>query len=70
MSVEWSYAQIVQYWAWVNNPSHMKVGQKRIALIYEVAALLANFAACVHGRNTNGVYFDVKSPTIREHLVV
>jgi hypothetical protein len=68
VSVEWSYAQVVNYWYALDVKSNLRVGTQPVGQIYRLADLLSNCITCIRGGNTASDYFNVKPPDIREYL--
>lgn len=68
VSVEWSYAQILNYWKALDVKSNLRTGAQPVGQMYRVGALLANCITCMRGGNTASDYFRVKPPSIKDYL--
>ncbi|ETP45982.1 hypothetical protein F442_07710 [Phytophthora nicotianae P10297] len=68
VSVEWSYAQVVNYWKTLDVKSNLRVGTQPVGQMYRVGILMTNCITCIRGENTASDYFSVKPPDNREYL--
>jgi hypothetical protein len=66
--VEWGYAKIVRYWAFVDFKKQMKVQSGRIEAMWRIAAFLTNAVLCAKGYNQISKYFDLPPPTLDQFL--
>lgn len=65
--VEWGYAKVVKYFAFVDFKKNLKLLLSPISAYYFVAVLLTNCHTCLYGSETSS-HFDLQPPTLEEYL--
>jgi hypothetical protein len=68
--VEWGYAKIVRYWAFIDLKKQMKVRGAQVEAYWRVSAFLTNAILCARGSNQISKYFDPPPPTLEQFLDV
>ena len=66
-SVEWGYAKIIKYFAFLDFSKNMKVLLQPVGKLYIVAALLVKCYTCLYGSQTNQL-FAVDAPELETYL--
>jgi hypothetical protein len=66
--VEWGYAKIVQYWAFIDFHKQMKIQLIRVEAMWCIAVFLTNVILCARGYIQISKYFDLPPPTLKEFL--
>ena len=66
-SVEWLFADIVNYIKFLDFKKNLKLGLSSISKIYIVSALFQNALTCLYGNNTS-TFFDLDPSTLEEYL--
>ncbi|ETL82268.1 hypothetical protein L917_17551 [Phytophthora nicotianae] len=69
-TVEWSYAQVVNYWGGVDFKRKMCLGGVPVATLYKIAVVLTNCITIVRGGNNNSRYFGVEPPSLQEYFTI
>ncbi|ETP00851.1 hypothetical protein F441_21813 [Phytophthora nicotianae CJ01A1] len=68
VSVEWSNAQVINYYKALDVKSNLRVGTQPVGQMYRVGILMTNCITCIRGGNTGSDYFNVRPPDIKEYL--
>ena len=68
VSVEWSFGQIINYWAYLDYKKEMQIGKFPVGDMFRVATLLTNCITIYNGGNTNSDFFELAPPTIEDYL--
>ena len=67
ISVEWVFADIVNYFAFLDFKKKHKVGLSAVGKMYATCALLHNARTCLYG-NVTSKYFNLEPPGINEYF--
>lgn len=65
--VEWSFADIVRTFAFIDYHKNLKLYLQPLANLYKVAAILVNCRACLY-RNQTSTYFGLQPPSLQDYL--
>jgi hypothetical protein len=66
--IEWGYAKIVRYWAFIDFKKQTKVRGTQVEAYWRVSAFLTNAILCAQGSNQISKYFDLPPPTLEQFL--
>ena len=66
-SVEWLFADVVNYFKFLDFKENLKLGLSSIGKMYIVSALFQNALTCLYGNNTS-TFFDLDPPTLEEYF--
>ncbi|KAE8960371.1 hypothetical protein PF007_g30602 [Phytophthora fragariae] len=69
-SVEWSYGQVVNYWAGVDFKRKMYAGGVPVATLYKAAVVLTNCITILRRGNNNSKYFGLDPPMLNEYFSI
>ena len=67
-SVEWLFADITNWFAFIDFKKNLKIGLSSIGKMYIVCALLKNARTCLYGSMTTD-YFQLDPPVITNYFV-
>lgn len=65
-AVEWVFADILSYFAFLDFKRNLKIGCSPIGTMYSVCGLLTNALTCFYGSTTSS-YFELQPPAIQEY---
>jgi hypothetical protein len=68
VSVEWSFGDILRFWAFLDFKKNLKVFLSPVAKYYLVGTLLTNCLTCERGGNQTSRFFGVVPPSLEEYL--
>lgn len=66
-SVEWTFGEITNYWAFLDFKKNLKIGLSAVGKMYLVGTLLRNALTCCYGSQVCD-YFNLKPPTLNEYF--
>ena len=66
-SVEWLFADIINYFKFMDFKKNLKIGLSQVGKMYIVAAILRNALTCLYGNETSQ-FFDLDPPTLLEYF--
>ena len=66
-TVEWTFGEIVRYWAFLDFKNNLKVYLSAVGKIYLVGTLLRNALTCCYGSQVSD-YFELTPPTLNEYF--
>ena len=69
MAVEWSFADVLQHWAFNDYRKNLKLDLQPIGMMYIVSVLLTNMKTCLRGNQISS-YFNLTPPTIETYLSI
>ena len=69
VAVEWVFADITNYFSFLDFKRNLKIGLSPIGQMYVVCALLRKSHTCLYGSNTSS-YFSVLLPTLQNYFQV
>ena len=67
VSVEWSFKEILTYFAFVDFKKNLKIGLGAIGKMYVVCALLTNARTCLYKSQTSN-FFGIEPPMLEEYF--
>ena len=67
IAVEWSFGDVVAYFAFMDFKKNLKLGLQPIGKMYRFCVLLKNARACLYG-NLTSVYFDLTPPSLGDYF--
>ncbi|KAK3722869.1 hypothetical protein QZH41_020457 [Actinostola sp. cb2023] len=67
ISVEWLFADIVNYFKFMDFKKNLKACLSSVGKMYIVSALLRNALTCLYG-NTTSKYFDIDPPNLEDYF--
>ena len=67
IAVEWIFADLVDYFAFLDFKKNLKIGLSAIGKIYIVCALLRNSHNILYN-STTSKYFDDQPPTLQQYF--
>ena len=67
VSVEWLFADVVNYFKFIDFKKNLKIGLSEVGKMYIVCALLRNALTCLYG-NTTSKFFNENPPTLHEYF--
>ena len=67
VSVEWIFGDIINYFKFLDFKKNLKIGLSAVGKMYNVAAILHNARAILHGTLTSK-HFDLEPPSLREYF--
>ena len=67
-SVEWLFADVQNYFKFIDFKKNLKVGLSSVGKMYVVSALLQNALTCLYGNETSQ-YFELDSPSLQDYFV-
>ena len=67
VSVEWVFADIKNYFAFLDFKKKLKIGLSAIGKMYSACALLHNAQTCLYG-NLTSRHFDIHPPQLRDYF--
>ncbi len=68
VSIEWAFGDVVKYFAFVDFQKQMKIMEKPLSHLYEVAVFLTSLATITCGGNKTSVFYDLEPPKLAEYL--
>ncbi|XP_074634541.1 uncharacterized protein LOC141893070 [Acropora palmata] len=66
-SVEWLFADVINYFKFLDFKKNLKIGLSQVGKMYLVCAILRNALTCLYSNTTAG-YFGVDPPTLNEYF--
>ena len=66
-SVEWLFADILNYFKFLDYKKNLKIGLSQVGKMYIVCAILRNALTCLYSNNT-AAYFGVDPPTVQDYF--
>ena len=67
-SVEWLFADVQNYFKFIDFKKNLKVGLSSVGKMYVVSALLRNALTCLYGNETSQ-YFQLDPPSLQDYFV-
>jgi len=67
ISVEWLFADIVNYFKFMDFKKNLKACLSSVGKMYIVSALFRNALTCLYG-NTTSKYFDIDPPNLEDYF--
>ena len=67
LSVEWLFADVINYFKFLDFKKNLKIGLSQVGKMYLVCAILRNALTCLYSNTTAG-YFGVDPPTLNEYF--
>ena len=67
-SVEWLFADVQNYFKFIDFKKNLKVGLSSFGKMYVVSALLRNALTCLYGNETSQ-YFQLDPPSLQDYFV-
>ena len=67
VSVEWLFADIINYFKFMDFKKDLKIGLSQVGKMYIVCALLRNALTCLYS-NSTAEYFDLVPPTLDDYF--
>ena len=67
-SVEWLFADVQNYFKFIEFKKNLKVGLGSFGKMYVVSALLRNALTCLYGNETSQ-YFQLDPPSLQDYFV-
>ena len=65
--VEWGFAKIITYWAFLDYRKNLKLLLQPVAKLYAIGALFTNVHTCMNGSQTSQ-YFSCHPPVLADYL--
>ena len=66
-SVEWLFADIINYFKFLDFKKNLRIGLSQVGKMYIVCAILRNALTCLYS-NTTAEYFGVDPPTLQDYF--
>ena len=66
-SVEWLFADIINYFKFLDFKKNLRIGLSQVGKIYIVCAILRNALTCLYS-NTTAEYFGVDPPSLQDYF--
>lgn len=66
-TVEWTFGEIVRYWAFLDFKKNLKVYLSAVGKMYLVGTLLRNALTCCYGSQVSD-YFELTPPSLNEYF--
>ena len=66
-SVEWLFADVQNYFKFIDFKKNLKVGLSSVGKMYVVSALLRNALTCLYGNETSE-YFQLDPPSLQDYF--
>ncbi|KAH9124894.1 hypothetical protein AeMF1_004412 [Aphanomyces euteiches] len=70
VSVEWSFGDVLRYWAFLDYRKNLKVFLSPVAKLYLTGVLLTNCLTCERGGNPTSLFFGVDPPELEKYLAL
>ena len=67
-SVEWLFADVQNYFKFIDFKKNLKVGLSSVGKMYVVSVLLRNALTCLYGNETSQ-YFQLDPPSLQDYFV-
>ena len=67
VSVEWLFADIINYFKFLDFKKDLKIGLSQVGKMYIVCALLRNALTCLYS-NSTAEYFGLVPPTLDQYF--
>lgn len=67
ISVEWLFADIINYFKFLDFKKDLKIGLSQVGKMYIVCSLLRNALTCLYS-NTTAEYFDLEPPMLHNYF--
>ena len=67
ISVEWLFADIVNYFKFLDYKKNLKIQLSAVGKMYTVSAILQNALTCLYGNQTSS-YFGLEPPNIQDYF--
>jgi hypothetical protein len=68
VSVEWLFADITNWWAFIDFKKKLKLNLSAVGKFYLTCALLTNARTCLYG-NVTSQYFEIDPPSLEDYFV-
>ena len=66
-SVEWLFADIINYFKFLDFKKNLRIGLSQVGKMYIVCAILQNALTCLYS-NTTAEYFGVDPPSLQDYF--
>jgi hypothetical protein len=68
VTVEWSFGDIIRYWAFLDFKKNLKVLLSPVAKMYLLGVLFTNCLSCERGTNETSTFFGLRPPSLERYL--
>ena len=67
-SVEWLFADVINYFKFLDFKKNLKIGLSQVGKIYIVCAILRNALTCLYC-NTTADFFGLEPPALNDYFI-